>query len=374
MTDSLPAPAVGSRGLEDGPVQELPEHETIENHICRHAVPGAQGGYPGASLHEAIGDYLYRAHGDWTRALEEFRFALEGLPNDAGLWENIGYAHRRLGNWQAVLEAFDKALNLDPRNVNAMRDLGALSLEQMRRYPEAVEWCGRALSLAPDYAFADVHRGRIWTSWTGQLDSLGAALDRHPPEADWGGAGGPGPWRALTLLWGRELDSLLALASRSPPVFENQIFFIPSSLYAAWAQHLMGDAPASQEAFRSAVTFLDSAVAILPDDWRLHASRGMALAGLGQKDEARAEARWLESSRIYKDDAAWGPRLWEDRARVLAAIGDFDAALEEIERLLAGPSFLSVHTLQLDPRWDPLRDDPHFQALLVKYANPEGRG
>jgi hypothetical protein len=44
----------------------------------------------------------------------------------------------------------------------------------------------------------------------------------------------------------------------------------------------------------------------------------------------------------------------------------------EIERLLAGPSYdISVHTLRLDPRWDPIRDDPRFQALLKKYDPPQ---
>lgn len=58
----------------------------------------------------------------------------------------------------------------------------------------------------------------------------------------------------------------------------------------------------------------------------------------------------------------------EDRARILAQAGEADAALDEIERLLAGPSWLSVHTLRLDPHWDPIPDHPRFQALLVKYG------
>ena len=31
--------------------------------------------------------------------------------------------------------------------------------------------------------------------------------------------------------------------------------------------------------------------------------------------------------------------------------------------------FLSVHTLRLDPRWDPIREHPRFQTLLAKYEN-----
>ncbi len=55
------------------------------------------------------------------------------------------------------------------------------------------------------------------------------------------------------------------------------------------------------------------------------------------------------------------------RARILAQAGELDAALDEIEQLLAGPGYLSVHTLRLDPRWDPIRAHPRFQALLAKY-------
>ena len=100
----------------------------------------------------------------------------------------------------------------------------------------------------------------------------------------------------------------------------------------------------------------------------MHAARGLALAGLGRRDEALREARWLQQSVVYREDAFDGPNVAEDRARILAQAGEADAALDEIERLLAGPSWLSVHTLRLDPRWDPIRDHPRFKALLAKYG------
>jgi predicted negative regulator of RcsB-dependent stress response len=88
------------------------------------------------------------------------------------------------------------------------------------------------------------------------------------------------------------------------------------------------------------------------------------LAGLGRRQEALREARWLEQSVVYREDAYYGRLVAEARARILAQAGDVDAALDEIEQLLAGPGFLSVHMLRLDPRWDP-----RFQALLAKYEN-----
>jgi len=142
----------------------------------------------------------------------------------------------------------------------------------------------------------------------------------------------------------------------------------PSALYAAWAHRLRGEQAAARAAFDVARVRMDAAIGERPDDWQVHADRGLALAGLGRRDEALGEARWLQQSTIYREDPFFGPELAEARAGILAQTGDAGAALDEIERLLAGPSWLSVHTLRLDPRWDPIREHPRFKALLAKYG------
>ncbi len=147
------------------------------------------------------------------------------------------------------------------------------------------------------------------------------------------------------------------------------MFFLPTSLYAAWAHELRDDDVAAHAAFDSARLLLDSVLAALPEDWRVHAAQGLALAGLGRRQEALREARWLQQSVVYREDALSSRLVAEERARVLAQAGELDAALDEIEQLLAGPGFLSVHTLRLDPRWDQIREHPRFQALLAKYEN-----
>jgi len=316
-----------------------------------------------AQAHVAMGAVHYFGRRDWQTALKEYRIALEGLPNDAGLWELIGYVHRRLGNWDEALAALDKVVALDPRNANALYDLGGITLLLLHRYREAVEWCSRSLAVAPDVAGADWTRGWIWVLWQGRLDSLGAAVDRQLLLS-------PGA-QARRLYLERKPDSLLALLRRTrQPVFDGQLLYEPSALVAAWAHQLRGDRLAARAAFDSALALLDSVVAVLPDDYRVHSARGLALAGLGRRREAEDEARWLQQSKIYREDAYDGVGLAQERATILAAVGDRARALDEIERLLAGPSQLSVHTLRLDPLWDAIRGDPRFQALLVKYAEP----
>jgi serine/threonine-protein kinase len=54
------------------------------------------------------------------------------------------------------------------------------------------------------------------------------------------------------------------------------------------------------------------------------------------------------------------------RMLTLLLAGEHDRALDEIERLLSRPSELGPGGLSLDPIYDPLREDPRFQALLME--------
>jgi len=322
--------------------------------------------------HIAMGRMYFHGQRNWQAALKEFQIGLMGMPNDAEAWERVGSAHRRLGNWDEVLRAFDMVVALDPRNTDALGELGGQTYEFLHRYRHAVDWYSRSLALAPDVAETDMRRAWAWVLWQGRLDSIAAALDRHPPDADLAGLGSATAWNARRLLWQRKPDSVRTLLGQTQSaVFEGQAFFLPTSMYLAWADGLQGRKVAAEVAFGAARALLDSVVATRPEDWRVHAARGLALAGLGRRQEALSEARWLRASPTYGEDAFEGPALAASRAAILAATGEGNDALAEISRLLAGPSWLSIHALRLDPLYDPIRDDPRFQALLVKYDPPQ---
>jgi len=55
-------------------------------------------------------------------------------------------------------------------------------------------------------------------------------------------------------------------------------------------------------------------------------------------------------------------------AEVHAILGDNDRAIEILDGLLSRPSAVTVQGLKVNPIWDPLRNEPGFQALLNKYA------
>ncbi len=318
-----------------------------------------------------MGLAYYFGRRDYSKALDEFRLALDGLPNDGWLWYLLGALNRRLGNWDEVVAAFEKATQLNPRDVQMLADLGGNTFLALRRYPDAVRVLDRALSLAPDFHAVAVHKAWIYVFWQGQLDTLRSVLSHLPTNVELGLRGTWTDHRARLLYWERQADSLLNLLARtSTTAFEEQDFFVPVSMFAARAHQLRGDSAASRAAFDSARVLLDSVISEHPDDARVHAARGLALAGLGLREEALREARWLEESVVYREDKYGGPHLMHDRARILSQAGETDAALDEIEQLLAGPSvFVSVHSLRLDPLWDPIRDNPRFGALLAQHQN-----
>jgi serine/threonine-protein kinase len=319
--------------------------------------------------HVAMGVSHYWGRRDYRGALAEFAIALEGLPNDTEILRWIAAIHRRLGNWDEALALYDKATQLNPRDADLFLDFGGSSYRFVRRYPEAVRAYDQALSIAPDYHEAAILKGWTYVIWKGQLDTLQGVLSRVPGDATVAILGNVAAHRAALLLLERNAEGLLQMREvASEEVFAGQDLYIPGALYAAWAHQLRSDHAAARAAFDAARTRLDAALKELPDDWRVHAARGLALAGLGLRDQALQEARWLQQSFVYREDAYAGRTLYEERARILAQTGDAEAALDEIDKLLAGPADFSVHLLRLDPRWDPIREQPRFKALLAKYG------
>jgi hypothetical protein len=64
---------------------------------------------------------------------------------------------------------------------------------------------------------------------------------------------------------------------------------------------------------------------------------------------------------------AWrGATHLEELARVYADLGDADAAIPIIRRLLDAPGELSKTSLRMDPAFDPIRADPRFARLVAR--------
>ena len=80
----------------------------------------------------------------------------------------------------------------------------------------------------------------------------------------------------------------------------------------------------------------------------------------------RAIERALQAA-AASDDPVFAPGVDESVARIEAQMGEVDAAIARIERLLTIPygAFpLNQSKLRIDPGWDPLRSHPRFKTLV----------
>lgn len=116
--------------------------------------------------------------------------------------------------------------------------------------------------------------------------------------------------------------------------------------------------------FDSAFAYLEPRVALSPGDSRLHAQLGLALAGLGRAEAAVGEGRQAVELLPISEDAYAGAALVDNLAHIYVMVGDYDAAIDELEALLSADAPVSVPWLLADPTWDPLRDHPRFQVLI----------
>jgi Flp pilus assembly protein TadD len=154
---------------------------------------------------------------------------------------------------------------------------------------------------------------------------------------------------------------------QAPDVLEDQGSYLPRALLYGEAHDLLGDSDLAREYYDSARAFLEPKVLEQPEDWRRHSALGVAYAGLGRSEEAIREGRLaVELMRVARD-AQDGSYPVGDLARVYVMVGEYDAAIDQLDYLLSIPAGkISVPLLRIDPVWDPLRDHPRFHALLTK--------
>ncbi len=69
-----------------------------------------------------------------------------------------------------------------------------------------------------------------------------------------------------------------------------------------------------------------------------------------------------------KKDKFFGPANLQTLAGIYATVGRADEAIDLLEQLLDTVYYgrITPHMLNVDPVWDPIRNDSRFQALIPR--------
>src|SRR5881409_1391678 len=313
--------------------------------------------------HLAMGFYYYYCERDYQGALKEFAIAKLSLPNSPEVYMAIGAIERRQGKWKESTANLERAASLSPKDAWVLQNL-ADNYYANRNFEAADKILDRAIEAAPKSFGARAEKATLAVDWKGDLSVMKKELTQVPPGVDPDGLVTFA--RMQLLLFQRKFPDALALLNQSPQdVFHDDK---PREFFEGAIHTFSKDKEKALAAFKRARPVAEKALREGPSDASRHVTLGMILAGLGEKDAAIAEGRRAVELLPESQDALDGPKMTVELAQIYAWTGETDQALQLIDRSLSTPNGVTVPFLALDPMWDPLRDDPRFQALIDRYT------
>jgi adenylate cyclase len=262
----------------------------------------------------------------WQIAQRMFRRAIDLDPNYARAHAGLAdcESHLYLASYSdaapgSILAATAKALELDPDLAEAHASRG-LALSAVERYDEAEQELRTAMQL--DHLLFESHYFFAWTCKAQGKHAAAAAAFERADEIQ------PGTYRCLTLL--------------------------------GQAYQALGRDRDAKDALRRGVAAAEAALARRPENADAAALGAGALAYLGHATRAREWATLALS--LEPDDIV----VQYNVACVYSVIGDAEAAIDVLERVLPPQRGMFRTEALHDRDLDPLRSHPRFQALLAR--------
>ena len=320
--------------------------------------------------HLALGFSYYYGDNNYEAAAREFGIAQQGLPNDAEVYLAIGAIQRRQGKWAESTANLEKACSLNPKDTWPLQNL-AMNYGMLRNFDAANKTIDRGLQIEPKAFGLWEVKSKLAIEEKGDFsvaEKALAMLETMPKSNEVQGKMAAA--RISISLLSRNFAAVVQEAEKLP---DDLVATFPGALCGKYtsvgmAKKALGDEAGARAVFMKAKEFAEAEVRQMPDEAPPHVGLAEALAWLGEKDAALAEAKRAMDLRPESKDAFDGPEITVSAAEIHAIIGDAAGAVALLDGLLSRPSPLTVPLLKLNPIWDPIRNDSGFQALLDKYG------
>jgi TolB-like protein/Tfp pilus assembly protein PilF len=320
--------------------------------------------------HLARGYSYYWGDNNYGAALKEFEIAKQGLPNESEVYLAIGAIQRRQGKWAESTASMEKAVSLNPKDWWSLQNL-THNYTMLRDFAKANQTIDRALALNPASLGPWEVKSKLAVFGKGDFSVAEKAFETVKSF----------PMTNEQKLKVRSDRAGIFLLERRYSEGLNEAESLPDDQLAAYPDHLWGkyygigfarkglhDEPGARAAFLKAKSIAEDNLKRSPDSADAHLQLAKALAQLGEKEAALAEARHASELLPESKDAFGGAEIAAGVAEVYAILGDNDRVIDVLDGLLTRPSSVTAQGLKINPIWDPVRGDPRFQALIEKYG------
>ncbi|MBN2415386.1 protein kinase [bacterium] len=303
-------------------------------------------------VHYAESYFLEYIEKDFDAALEACNKAIAGSPNNSEYYVVQGFCLETLGKFNEAVESHLKSYELDPNSSWAPMAL-VINYNLQKKWSESEKWAKLLISQHPENPLGYNSRAVIYLNGYGQIEKARHILQEGSQLVD-------DPNSLIGFQYGVELyarnyDAVLEINERNRE----------SSGYSyrkALMLDLMGkevEARVMWDSLRVAYEQRVKTDSVNPD---IHQNLGISYAYLGRKQEAIVEGlkavdlNPAPSNKFY---------YMSNLIYIYIMTDEYDTAIERIKEALEEPGiWITPWTLRLDPRFDPLRDDPRFQALV----------
>ena len=320
--------------------------------------------------HLARAYHLYNGYLDYEGALAELEVARQTLPNHPRIFRITGFIQRRQGRWEESIRSLERAIELDPRNVNTLDNIGD-SYAALRRYAEQKSKLDRILAIEPNDVPAKVGRALVELNWKADtrplhqlIDEIRATNPTAMPQI--------APWWLDCALAERDVAAARAalLASDEGPLGVDAVHF-PRAFVEGDIARMANDEHNAQLAFAAAHAEQEKTVQAQPDYGPAWCVLGVIDAALGRKEDALREGRRAVELLPVEKDSVNGLHMIEHLAVIAAWVGEKDLACEQLDKAIRYPMYpsaVSYGELKLSPWWDPLRGEPCFEKIVASLA------
>lgn len=313
-------------------------------------------------LYFAEAAYYYWGFKDYPKALIAIEEALSRSPNDSEAVAFKGYIQRRAGQFEESIQTLHKAANLAPRLIVPNQE-NAETAVMMRRYQQAEALIEKVEKVAPMNKWISFVKGLISLYRNGNLEMAIDQFGRNKDEF-----AGSAFYYWWSLMAARRYDDAISFTRESNLLRSTGFAYNSPNLLRGVSLHFKGDTESAKEELHTSIEVLEPLLAQDQNNQNYLSALCLAYAAIGTVDKAMGYCqKTLSLNNDHYSNSAHILRVAES----YSLLGDSEAVLQTLSRLLESPARPSANKLLLDPFFKPLKTNPHFVVLIKRIDSDE---